>query len=241
MKIVLIGYGKMGKAIENIARSRGHEITQIIDSKSSISTLVKGKSDLAIEFTQPHLAVEHIQACLDLELPVVVGTTAWMEHLPDVQERVKTHDGSLFYASNFSLGVNLFNALTKHLGTLFSAYPGYRFSMEEIHHTEKLDAPSGTAITLAETLLESNPNYTDWTLEEGNREISANTLPIKALRVPKVPGTHKIMVESDIDTITMEHVAHNREGFALGAVLAAEFLLDKKGIFTMNDLLKINP
>lgn len=240
MKIALIGYGKMGKAIESAAKTRGHEITQIFDSKTPVSNLEAGKSDIAIEFTKPDLAVSHIKACLDCKIPVVVGTTAWLEHLHAIEQLVKSSNGSLFYASNFSLGVNLFNALVKYLGALFSAYPNYNFSMEEIHHTEKLDAPSGTAITLAETLIKSNVNYTNWTLAEKEKQLETSTLPIKALRIPNVPGTHKITVESSVDTITLEHVAHNREGFALGAVLAAEFLFTKKGIYTMNDLLKIN-
>ncbi|MFM7565123.1 MAG: 4-hydroxy-tetrahydrodipicolinate reductase [Flavobacteriales bacterium] len=241
MKIALIGYGKMGKTIEKVAQSRGHEITQIIDSKTPITRLEEGKSEVAIEFTQPELAVQHIQGCLDRNLPIVVGTTAWLERLPEVEQRVKNQNGSLFYASNFSLGVALFNALTNHLGALFSAYPNYRFSMEEIHHTEKLDAPSGTAITLAETILGAHKNYSQWTLVQGDEALEPRTLPIHALRIPNVPGTHKISVESSVDTITLEHKAHNREGFALGAVIAAEFLANKKGIFTMNDLLKINP
>lgn len=244
MKIVLIGYGKMGKAIESIAQERGHEIIAVFNSKepfeNNAETSEKIKSaDVAIEFTQPKLAVQHIDACIALNLPVVVGTTAWQDELENVSEKVKSHNGALLHASNFSVGVNIVFALNKKLAALMAPQTDYKVSIEEIHHTQKLDAPSGTAVSLALGILETNPALIDWELNDSLTSKNQTTIPIKAVREPEVPGTHFVRYTSEIDTIELAHFAHNRKGFALGAVIAAEFLADKKGIFTMSDVLNI--
>ena len=235
MKIGLIGYGKMGKAIETIALSRGHQITAIVNRSNSIDQVDWSNVDVAIEFTQPDLAISHIQVCLDAHTPIVVGTTAWQKELPMVEKLVQDHEGSLLHASNFSVGVNIFFEINRKLAEIMNKHPEYAVRMEEIHHVQKLDAPSGTAVSLANDIVEVHDQYADWHLateKEGNQSISIN-----ALREPNVPGTHEVSYHSEIDSIRIVHVAHNRTGFALGAVLAAEFLLGKKGVFTMKDVL----
>lgn len=235
MKIGLIGYGKMGKAIETIALSRGHQITAIVNRSNSIDQVDWSNVDVAIEFTQPDLAISHIQVCLDAHTPIVVGTTAWQKELPMVEKLVQDHEGSLLHASNFSVGVNIFFEINRKLAEIMNKHPEYAVRMEEIHHVQKLDAPSGTAVSLANDIIEVHDQYADWHLateKEGNQSISIN-----ALREPNVPGTHEVSYHSEIDSIRIVHVAHNRTGFALGAVLAAEFLLGKKGVFTMKDVL----
>ena len=235
MKIGLIGYGKMGKAIETIALSRGHHITAIVNRSNSIDQVDWSNVDVAIEFTQPDLAISHIQACLDAHTPIVVGTTAWQKELPMVEKLVQDQNGSLLHASNFSVGVNIFFEINRKLAEIMNKHPEYTVKMEEIHHVQKLDAPSGTAVSLANDIIEVHDQYADWHLateKEENRSISIN-----ALREPNVPGTHEVSYHSEIDSIRIEHVAHNRTGFALGAVLAAEFLQGKKGVFTMKDVL----
>lgn len=240
MRIGLIGYGKMGKAIERIALERGHSIAYKINSDNPISSQDLNVADVAIEFTQPALAVNHIHACLDANLPVVVGTTAWQEHLATVISAVEAKDGSLLYASNFSVGVNILFQINERLAQLMSKQPDYKASIEEIHHTQKLDAPSGTAVTLAEGILSNHAAYHSW-VSALNEDPTAQVgeLPIKALREPDVPGIHTIAYDSPIDTISLTHIAHSRDGFALGAVIAAEFLAGKKGIFTMRDVLAL--
>jgi 4-hydroxy-tetrahydrodipicolinate reductase len=240
MKIGLIGYGKMGKAIELIAQSRGHEIVYRINSQLPIEGVNLQDADVAIEFTQPSLAKKHILACLSSQTPVVVGTTAWNHQLQEVTEEVKTRNGALLYASNFSIGVNVFFQLNERLAQLMSNHPEYNASIEEIHHIQKLDAPSGTAVSLAEGILKNHSEYTSWKSETGSwPNTSKHELPIQALREPNVPGTHTICYTSAVDSIQINHTAISRDGFALGAVVAAEYLVNKKGIFTMRDVLSI--
>jgi 4-hydroxy-tetrahydrodipicolinate reductase len=239
MKIALIGYGKMGKAIEEIAISRGHEITHRFSSSNPIQTNNLSDSDVAIEFTRPNLAVEHIHYCINQNLPIVVGTTSWQDKLSDVCDFVNSNKGALLHASNFSVGVNIFFELNRALAKLMSKQPEYKIEAEEIHHVQKLDAPSGTAVSLLNDILEENKNYSDWQVVSNFNEADSKKIPVIAKREPDVPGTHEINYSSGIDTITIKHIAHNRKGFALGAVLAAEFLNGKSGVYTMSDVLKI--
>jgi len=230
----------MGKAIEAIAEERGHTIVFRVNSQTPIESVDLKTADIAIEFSQPVLAFSHIEACLKVNLPIVVGTTAWQEQLPAVTEMVSQYNGTLLHASNFSVGVNIFFQLNEKLAQLMSRQPDYTASIEEIHHVQKLDAPSGTAVTLADGILENHSGYASWACEVGKApEITENQLAVTALRLPEVPGTHTIRYTSEIDTLTITHEAHSRKGFALGAVIAAEFLVDKKGIFTMRDVLSL--
>lgn len=233
MKIALIGYGKMGKEIEILALQKGHEITLKITSKDTLTVSQLKDCDVAIEFTRPENALTNINTCFAANVPVVVGTTGWYQHFEEVKKITKEKNQALFYATNFSIGVNLFFKLTEQFGKLMQGQ-AYEPNIEEIHHTEKLDAPSGTAITTAERLLANYPSKTDWKLSE---EASTTDIAITAVRTPNVPGTHKVSFNSDIDSISLEHVAHSRKGFAGGALIAAEWLLDKKGVYTMTDLL----
>lgn len=240
MRIGLIGYGKMGKAIERIALERGHTISFKSSSDNPLAGIDTSDTDIAIEFTRPELVVQHIYICLDKKLPVVVGTTAWTAALPDIKKAVEVQNGSLLYASNFSVGVNIVFQLNELLARLMENQPSYKASIEEIHHVQKLDAPSGTAVSLAEGLLANNSNYNKWVGAEGKLpETKEDELAIAAFREPNVPGTHVVRYESAIDTIELTHTAHNRDGFALGSVLAAEFLATKKGIYTMRDVLSL--
>ena len=240
MKIALIGYGKMGKAIESYAVQRGHEVAVKIDSSTLLKDTDLSQCDIAIEFTRPELAVDHILHCIYIGIPIVVGTTDWKERLNEVEAAVSQQKGSVLYASNFSIGVNLFFAINKELARIMAPYKEYKASIEEIHHTQKVDAPSGTAVTIAEGILEENKNYTHWELTHDPSKVKEQNLAVIAKREDSVPGTHLVQYTSDIDTISFEHVAHNRDGFALGAVIAAEWLGNKKGLFTMHDVLKIN-
>jgi 4-hydroxy-tetrahydrodipicolinate reductase len=240
MKIGLIGYGKMGKAIEEIALDRGHEVVFRANSSQPIDSDMLAIADVAIEFTKPLLAVEHIEKALHANTPIVVGTTGWNSKLTEVTELVNRNNGTLLYASNFSIGVNILFEINARLANLISDYPEYQASIEEIHHLQKLDAPSGTAISLADGILENNSNYASWICGVGEEpNVSANQLGVTAHRLPDVPGTHTIKYVSEIDTITISHEAHSRKGFALGAVVAAEWIFNKQGIFTMKDVLKI--
>lgn len=238
MKIALIGYGRMGKIIEAIAKDRGHEIVLTIDldNQNDLTKENLKKADVAIEFTVPASAINNYKICFESGVPVVSGTTGWLEHKDEVLHEMKKHDGTFFYASNFSLGVNLFFALNKKLAELMKDRPEYDISMEEVHHTQKLDAPSGTAITLAEDLFEIHPGKKSWTLETPSKP---EEMHIEAIREGQVPGIHRIKYESEVDHIFIEHSAKSRQGFALGAVLAAEFSADKKGFVSMNDLLNL--
>jgi 4-hydroxy-tetrahydrodipicolinate reductase len=239
MKIGLVGYGKMGRAIEEIALERGHEI--LFKSNSVFPLTVKDVDsvDVIIEFTKPDLALAHIQLTLENHTPIVVGTTGWNEQLNEVEQMVQNSKGGLLYASNFSVGVNLFFELNRKLAQLLSSYSDYKPSIDEIHHTQKVDAPSGTAISLANDIIDINESYYSWVCAEGEVPHIANgQLGVVAHRIPDVPGTHTVAYSSPIDTISITHQAHNRRGFALGAVLSAEWIVNKKGIFTISDMLK---
>lgn len=238
MKIALIGYGKMGKAIEKLALAKGHQITAIVDSQNSIENTNFDDVDVAIEFTRPELAVNHMNFCLEIGLPIVVGTTAWQNELKIITENVSKYNGALVHASNFSIGVNLFFEMNKKLAKIMEAHPAYKLEMTEIHHTQKLDKPSGTAVTLAEGIIKQNTNYKNWRLAESNELENGNEFFIHALREENVPGTHLVNYSSPIDSIQIQHIAHTRDGFALGAILAAEWIKNKKGIFTMKDVLQ---
>ena len=232
MKIALLGYGRMGKEIEKIALKRGHQI--VIKSSGKDSYKITD-ADVAIDFSTPTSAVKNISNCIENNIPVISGTTGWLEDYNDIISLCKQKNGAFIYASNFSLGVNIFFELNKQLAKMMHSLKEYNISIEEIHHTKKLDAPSGTAITLAESIIE-NTNKTAWELDSVTSE---DNIPIIAKRIPDVPGTHTINYESQVDSITIKHEAHNREGFALGAVIAAEWLQNRTGVFTMNDVLNI--
>lgn len=235
MNIALLGYGKMGKAIEQIASERGHQIVAKINSQTPLTSIDWSLVDVCIEFTQPHLAIQHIECCAKQHVPIVVGTTAWLQDLPRAQALIEEQQSALLHASNFSVGVNLFFALNKKLAELLSNYPEYKVSLSETHHVQKLDAPSGTAVSLLNDILQIQTQYDSWSLEPN----SATQIPVVAHRIPDVPGTHEVSYDSEIDTIRIEHIAHNRKGFALGAVLAAEFLKGRKGCYQMSDVLNI--
>ncbi|MEY4098383.1 MAG: hypothetical protein RL170_1227 [Bacteroidota bacterium] len=236
MKIALIGYGKMGKAIEEIALSKGHEIVLKIGA-SNTSDFTKEniqKADVAIEFTGPHTAFENIRKCIQWAVPVVCGSTGWLDHFEKAKKLCEEEKGCLLYASNFSIGVNLFFEINKQVAALMEPYENYDVSMTETHHTEKKDAPSGTAISLAEQILAQIGRKKKW-INEASRE--ASDLIIRSERIDPAPGTHTISYDSAIDSIEITHTAHTRKGFASGALLAAEFANQKIGIFTMKDVL----
>jgi 4-hydroxy-tetrahydrodipicolinate reductase len=237
MNIALLGYGKMGKEIEAIALQRGHSIVLKVGSSNANSTTADDlkKADVAIEFSTPHTVLSNIERCFSAQVPIVVGTTGWYDHFEAVKEKCVESKGTLFYASNFSLGVNIFFKVNSYLASIMNKHTDYEISMEEIHHIHKLDKPSGTAITLAKQIIEKVDRKKNWSIEKQDPE----TLFIKDVREGEVPGTHIIRYTSAIDDIEIMHKAHNRKGFALGAVLAAEFSFNKKGIFTMDDLLSI--
>lgn len=238
MNIALIGYGKMGKAIEEIAISRGHSVVVKFNSQNPLESSQLRTTDVAIEFSQPDLALKHIKLCADGQIPIVVGTTAWEEHLPEIINHIDKREASLIYSSNFSIGVNLFFEMNKHLARLMNDKTDYVASITEVHHTQKIDAPSGTAVTLAKDLISNHPTYSSWKLTGQSENMEKSDLPISAIREENVPGTHLISYTSEIDTLTIEHQAHNRKGFALGAVIAAEFIHKKQGVYTMSDILK---
>jgi len=238
MNIALIGYGKMGKAIEEIAISRGHSVVVKFNSQNPLESSQLRTTDVAIEFSQPDLALKHIKLCADGQIPIVVGTTAWEEHLPEIINHIDKREASLIYSSNFSIGVNLFFEMNKHLARLMNDKTDYVASITEIHHIHKIDAPSGTAVTLAKDLISNHPTYSSWKLTGQSENMEKSDLPISAIREENVPGTHLISYTSEIDTLTIEHQAHNRKGFALGAVIAAEFIHKKQGVYTMSDILK---
>ncbi len=235
MKIALIGYGKMGKTIERIARQRGHEIVAVIDinNQEDFYSEAFKQAEVAIEFTTPATALGNYERCFEAHVPVVSGTTGWLDHLDEIKRRCADEGQTFFYASNFSVGVNIFFALNKYLAKIMNRFPGYEVSLTETHHIHKLDAPSGTAITLAEGILANIDRKERWSLETAERPTD---LVIHAIREGEVPGIHEITYESDADTITIKHDAKSREGFALGAVIAAEFTVGKKGFLGMDDL-----
>ena len=238
MKIALIGYGKMGKEIEQVAVGRGHTVVLTIDinNPEDLNSENLSKADVAIEFTSPDTAVPNYLKCFATGVPVVSGSTGWLEQRPEVEQACTDQNGCFFYASNFSLGMNIFFELNKHLAQIMKDFPQYDVAMTEVHHTQKLDAPSGTAITLAEDILAINLSKTNWTIQEPS---SDNELYIKPIREGFVPGIHTIKYNSEVDYIEMTHSAYNRKGLALGAVIAAEFCVGRKGILSMADLLKL--
>jgi 4-hydroxy-tetrahydrodipicolinate reductase len=237
MKIALIGYGKMGKVIERIALERGHQIVSIIDidNQDDFKSDAFKSADVAIEFTMPRMAVDNIKKCFEADVPVVCGTTGWTEALPELKKEIDENGKTLFWSSNYSLGVNIFMEINKRLAAIMNAFPQYNVDMTEIHHTQKLDAPSGTAITLAEGILENLSRKTKWSEET---EQSPEDLAIKSIREGVVPGTHIIVYDSEVDKLTITHEVKSRDGLALGAVVAAEFTAGKKGLLGMGDMLK---
>jgi len=238
MKIALIGYGKMGQTIERIAKERGHEIVSIIDidNLEDFNSDSFKSADVAIEFTRPEVALSNIRSCFKANVPMVCGTTGWHEHMPEIRKEIEEGNQTLFWTSNFSLGANIFFALNKYLARLMNQFPDYDVEITEIHHTQKLDAPSGTAITLAEGILENLDRKNKWVKETGK---NPDELPIKSIREGQVPGIHTIRYESGVDSISITHDAKSRQGLALGAVIAAEFTAGKKGLLGMSDLLKM--
>jgi 4-hydroxy-tetrahydrodipicolinate reductase len=238
MNIALIGYGKMGKTIESISISRGHTIVAIIDPSqgSGLEELKKTRADVVIEFTQPESALKNILFCIQEGIPVISGTTGWLDHWNRVEETVKEYDGTFFYASNFSIGVNLFFKLNNFLAKLMAGQNQYKVSMEEIHHTEKKDSPSGTALTLTKPILQHHPELKGWKETEMDED---HYLAIHSKREGKVPGTHIIHYKGPQDQITIAHEAYSREGFALGAVLVAEWISGKKGMLSMENFLSL--
>ncbi|MES1223897.1 MAG: 4-hydroxy-tetrahydrodipicolinate reductase [Bacteroidota bacterium] len=238
MNLALIGYGKMGKAIEEIALQRGHQVVLTID-QPNLSDLTKeniSKADVAIEFTGPHTAYENIKSCLEFGVPLVCGSTGWLDKMGEVKKICTANNGTFIYSSNYSVGVNIFFEVNKKLAALMTLHKDYEVILEETHHTQKRDAPSGTAITLAEQILEQVKRKKQWVNELSEHP---DDLEIISQRIDPAAGTHSVKYSSAIDDIEIIHTAHNRKGFALGAVLAAEFIKDKKGFFTMKDVLNL--
>lgn len=237
MRIVLIGYGKMGKEIERLALGRGHTIVARIDVDNAhdLMNLTSSEADVAIEFSNPASAFANISACIEKQIPVVCGTTGWLEKKSEIERATAAHDSTFFYASNYSIGVNLFFQLNRTLAKLMAPHTAYDIYTNEIHHLEKKDSPSGTAITLAEGIIDSYADRTKWV----NNEIpQSNEVPIWSQRESTIPGTHTVKYISKVDQIEITHEAFSREGFALGAVIAAEWIQGKKGILGMEDMLK---
>ncbi|SDP93777.1 dihydrodipicolinate reductase [Mucilaginibacter sp. OK268] len=242
MKIALLGYGKMGKIIEKIAISRKHEIVLTIDHDTLDDLTVENlqKADVAIEFTMPASVLGNIKQCFSAGVPIVVGTTGWYDQIPEIKQLCQENNSTLLYGSNFSVGVNIFFHVNRLLAKVMNNYPYYDVQVEEIHHTQKLDSPSGTAITIAEGILENLETKSEWvnvlTTDDKSDDdaVSNNQLLIESLRIDSVPGTHTVIYDSEVDTIEFKHTAHNRNGFALGAVLAAEWLHNKKGFYSVD-------
>jgi 4-hydroxy-tetrahydrodipicolinate reductase len=234
MKIALFGYGKMGKVIDKIAKNRGHKIIYRID-ENSINYDLK-KVDVAIDFSTPKAAFSNINMALENSIPIISGTTGWLDNYNKAVKLCNEKNGAFLYASNFSLGVNIFFEINRQLAKIMNNHPEYLIKMKEIHHIEKIDAPSGTAITLAESIIKET-DYQKWSL---NKDYKENEISIEAQRLSDKTGTHEVIYKSDIDEIKIKHAAVNREGFGLGAVVAAEWLVGKKGVFSMKDVLNIN-
>src|ERR1035437_2917079 len=236
MNIALIGYGRMGHEIESIAIKRGHFVKLIVDhnNENDINKVNLNGIDVAIEFSSPAAAFNNICKCLNEKIPVVSGTTGWLERYNDVVAVCNRNKTAFIHSSNFSIGVNLLFRLNTELAKQMARYHAYNVSIEEIHHTKKLDAPSGTALTLAGGIIEQHSEYKNWCFE---KDKTNDCVPIRSIRVGQVPGTHTITWDSDIDTISLRHEAKNRKGFALGAVVAAEFIHSRKGVFTMNEVM----
>ena len=233
MNILLIGYGKMGKIIEAIATQRGHIIIGKIDNENERNSF-NAKADVAIEFSQPEAVIENLKYCFDKQIPVVCGTTGWLHRKNEIEDYCKQKNGGFFYASNFSLGVNLFFKLNEALAKLMKPHTSYKVNIDETHHTQKKDAPSGTAITLAEGIIKNQPLIKEWHLGATQ---TPSSIVINAFRVDPAPGTHTIRYQSAVDDIEITHTAHSREGFAQGAVMVAEWMEGKRGIYSMDDFL----
>ena len=231
MKIALVGYGKMGKIIGEIAESRGHEVVAKLNESPTLENL--NNPDVVIVFSNPEVAFNNIKICLENKIPVVCGTTGWLDQKPEIEKIATENETAFLYGSNFSLGVNLFFALNEKLADLMKSFSEYKVQLEEIHHTHKKDAPSGTAISLAEGIIKNDHRFDAWKLDE----TKGNELGIFAIREDEVPGTHSIFYRSEVDEIEIKHTAFNRNGFALGAVIAAEWIQGKKGNFSMKDVL----
>lgn len=231
MKIALVGYGKMGKIIGEIAESRGHEVVAKLNESPTLENL--NNPDVVIEFSNPEVAFNNTKICLENKIPVVCGTTGWLDQKPEIEKIATENETAFLYGSNFSLGVNLFFALNEKLADLMKNFSEYKVQLEEIHHTHKKDAPSGTAISLAEGIIKNDNRFDAWKLDE----TKGNELGIFAIREDEVPGTHSIFYRSEVDEIEIKHTAFNRNGFALGAVIAAEWIQGKKGNFSMKDVL----
>ena len=247
MKIVLLGYGKMGQLIEKFALKRGHEVMLVVDANNREEITVQdlNGADVAIDFSTPDAALENISLCFEADLPIVVGTTGWYEHLQEVKEICIDAQQTLLYGSNFSIGVNVFFYINRLLAKAMDPYKQYDVQVEEIHHLQKLDAPSGTAITIAEGIIENSSTKESWVNElvdggTSNLVNKPNELLIESLRIEDVPGTHTVLYSSEVDQIEFKHTAHNRDGFALGAVVAAEWLKDKKGFFQVTEIFDFN-
>jgi len=236
MKIVLFGYGKMGKEVEKIALERGHELILRIEKNEEYDI---SEADVAIDFSVPSAAFNNITSCFKKNIPVISGTTGWLEDYEKAVTICKKNNGSFIYASNFSIGVNLFFELNDKLSRIMNSNNNYTPSIEEIHHTKKLDAPSGTAITIAEQTIK-NSSTKEWCLHTNKAKVDKEIIPISSKRIKDVPGTHIVVYESEIDSIEIKHTAHNRKGFALGAIIAAEWLINKNGVYTMKDVLNLD-
>jgi 4-hydroxy-tetrahydrodipicolinate reductase len=245
MNIALIGYGKMGQIIEKFAIDRNHEIVLIIDENNRDQVTVEElqQADVAIDFSRPDAVLENIEFCFQANVPVVVGTTGWYESLDTIKEQCLANNHTLMYGSNFSIGVNIFFHINKLLAKAMNPYKQYEVQVEEIHHTQKLDAPSGTAITIAEGILENTDNKSTWinnVIGEDEEIPKNNQLLIESHRLEDVPGTHTVLYSSEVDQIEFKHTAHSRSGFALGAVIAAEWLHNKKGFYSVKDMFKFD-
>jgi len=247
MKIVLFGYGKMGQIIEKFAQKRGHEIHLIVNSENrnliTVDELVG--ADVAIDFGVPQAAIANMELCLEANLPIVMGTTGWYEHLDTIKEKCLSVDGSILYGSNFSIGVNIFFHINKMLAKAIQPYKAYDVQVEEIHHIHKLDAPSGTAITIVEGILNNSDTKTSWVnsvVGDGEEEVipKADQLLIESHRIEEVPGTHTVVYSSEVDQIEFKHTAHSRDGFALGSVIAAEWLFGKQGFYQVTEMFDFN-
>ncbi len=230
MKIALVGYGKMGKIIDEISQNRGHEVVARLSETPTLENL--NDADAVIEFSNPEVAFENIKTCLENKIPVICGTTGWLDKKTEIEKIALENNSAFLYGSNFSLGVNLFFALNENLANMMNRFSEYNCQLEEIHHIHKLDAPSGTAISLAEGII-NNSNFEAWKLDETKDK----ELGIFAIREDEVPGTHSVFYRSEVDEIEIKHTAYNRKGFAFGAVIAAEWIVDKKGVFSMKDVL----
>jgi len=239
MKIALFGYGKMGKEIEKILLERGHTVSLKITSKDNLNNLDFSTTDVAIEFSTPNTAQSNILFCIKNNIPIIIGTTGWYSHFEELTKSCTIENSAMLHATNFSLGVNLFFALNKHLAHLMNNYPSYTCSVKEIHHTEKVDAPSGTGITIAEQIIAEIDTLNKWENKPLQKVKSSDVLALASERLPNVPGTHEVVYENKIDKIEISHTAHNRKGFALGSVIAAEWIQNKTGIFTIKDVLNL--